>query len=500
MITVSTTTSEMSTAEPEGGSQQRTCGTRFQRCVMRVLSHPWCIRVSRPLALWVLGLMLWGLAAAKLGPMAGPDGQLFRIGLLGVVAHLVGFAVGLTGLPPLLGMMVAGVILRNVDVVVVTGPYLDVASAIREMALVVILIRAGLELDPIALKRLGGMVLRIAICPAVVEAVCVAAITNILLDLPWIWGSLLGAVLAAVSPEVVIPLLFTLQTKGNYGKSKGIPTIVIAAASFDDVVAISAFGVLLSIATSTGDITSKIIQCPVGLVIGICCGLGLGLFLRYIPRQDDNLVTTLRTLLLAAAGLFLVFGSAAVGYEGAGPLACIMASFFASNGWAPKEKHTVEKNFALLYTIFQPLQFGLIGIEINVNVLEGRTVGLGIASLLASLAARIAASIAVAAGGNLNLKEKLFISFAWFPKATVQAALGPVALDIVRKMQLQEFEKYANIVLIVAVLSILITAPVGAILISYLGPRLLEKEKDESCTAPGDQQLNNLSGEGILPI
>ncbi|XP_069702876.1 sodium/hydrogen exchanger 9B2-like isoform X3 [Periplaneta americana] len=466
MITVSTTTSEMSTAEPEGGSQQRTCGTRFQRCVMRVLSHPWCIRVSRPLALWVLGLMLWGLAAAKLGPMAGPDGQLFRIGLLGVVAHLVGFAVGLTGLPPLLGMMVAGVILRNVDVVVVTGPYLDVASAIREMALVVILIRAGLELDPIALKRLGGMVLRIAICPAVVEAVCVAAITNILLDLPWIWGSLLGAVLAAVSPEVVIPLLFTLQTKGNYGKSKGIPTIVIAAASFDDVVAISAFGVLLSIATSTGDITSKIIQCPVGLVIGICCGLGLGLFLRYIPRQDDNLVTTLRTLLLAAAGLFLVFGSAAVGYEGAGPLACIMASFFASNGWAPKEKHTVEKNFALLYTIFQPLQFGLIGIEINVNVLEGRTVGLGIASLLASLA----------------------------------AALGPVALDIVRKMQLQEFEKYANIVLIVAVLSILITAPVGAILISYLGPRLLEKEKDESCTAPGDQQLNNLSGEGILPI
>lgn len=456
----------------EGNVQSVAASEKRSRCCY--LYWP---QVSRILAVAVLGLMLWGGAVSKLGSMASPQGQLFQIGALAITAYLAGWLISFLQLPSLLGMMLAGIALRNVGFVVLTGGYLHVAATLRQMALVVILLRAGLELDPSALKRLGTMVLRLAIGPAVVEAVAVAVFAYFLLDLPWIWGFLLGAVLAAVSPEVVIPLLCNLQTKGSYGKAKGIPTIVIAAASFDDIVAISAFGVLLNIATSTGDLKTTIIRCPVGLAIGSLCGLAIGLFLRYVPYQDDTRVTMLRTLLLAAGGMFLMFGSATIGYEGAGPLACIITSFVASNGWRLTGKQAAERNFELLYTIIQPIQFGLIGIEINLFVLEGRMVGLGVVSLLASLAVRIAASIVVAAGGNLNWKEKFFVSFAWFPKATVQAAIGPVALDEVRKMQLEEYEAYATTVLIIAVLSILITAPVGAILITVLGTRLLEKEE-----------------------
>ncbi|PSN35039.1 Sodium/hydrogen exchanger 9B2 [Blattella germanica] len=414
-----------------------------------------------------------------------------------------------------------GVLLRNVGFMKLSGDYLEVAADLRKFALVIILIRAGLGLDPVALKRLSGMVMRLAIIPSIVEVSATAVMAYFFLDLPWIWGFLLGAVMAAVSPAVVVPCLFSLQDRG-YGRSKGIPTLVIAAASFDDIISISLFGVILTIIYSSDSLTMTILKGPIGLVGGMVFGICWGTLLWYIPERHDRFVVILRSILLGGGGVLVLFGTEAIGYDGAGPLGCVVAAFVASHGWR-KQGYTDDNNpvgacFSVFWTIFQPILFGLIGTEIDLYFLDLRTVGLGAGCLAVSLASRIIISVFVASGGNLTWKEKIFVAWAWFPKATVQiinldlhyiflstnmilmimllnlilqAAIGPVALDIARQIRSEEAETYATKVLIVAVLAILVTAPTGAILISILGPRLLQRE---SIFSMGSHILSNLRG------
>ncbi|XP_069677271.1 sodium/hydrogen exchanger 9B2-like [Periplaneta americana] len=462
-------------SNPSSGGICSKLQERWRNVCQRVTRHSIWQPVARNLSLAALAMLLWGNAFTVARDEAGPGGQLFPIGALGVAAYLIGGVVQLAGLPSLLGMLLTGVALRNVGFVVLHGQYLVLAACLRKVALAIILIRAGLGLDPAALKRLSGMVLRLAIVPSLMEASCIAVMTHFLLDLPWDWGFLLGAVMAAVSPAVVVPCLFSLQARG-YGRSKGIPTLVIAAASFDDIISISAFGIMLSVIYSTGSMTMTILKGPLGLLGGLLLGVLWGLLLHHLPAKSDRYVVVLRTLLLGFGGMLLLFGSEMIGYDGAGPLGCIVASFAAARGWRDQEKSSVAENFAVLWSIFQPILFGLIGTEIDLYFLDLQVVGLALACLVVALVGRLIVSVAAAAGGNLTLKEKVFVAWAWFPKATVQAAIAPVALDIARQVGSHEDEVYASKVLIVAVLAILVTAPLGAILITLLGPRLLERE------------------------
>ncbi|KAJ9595671.1 hypothetical protein L9F63_013137 [Diploptera punctata] len=427
--------------------------------------------ITRYIALVLLGILVWGNMYTMMGTAAGPEGQLFKIGVLAVAAYLCGCIVNFFTLPSLLGMLLMGVLLRNIGFIELTGHYLDVAADLRKVALVIILIRAGLGLDPEALKRLTGMIVRLSVIPSVAETFVVAVTSHFLLELPWLWSILLGSVMAAVSPAVVVPCLFSLQDRG-YGRSKGIPTLVIAAASFDDIISVSVFGVMLSILSPifhNRNLTMTILRGPIGVLIGMIFGTCLGMLLWFVPERNDRFVVTLRTILLGGGGVLALFASEAFGYDGAGPLSCV---------------NPVVDNFAAFWTIFQPILFGLIGTEINLYFLDIQTVQLGGACLVISLLSRVLVSVCVAAGGNLNWKEKIFVAWAWFPKATVQAAIGPVALDIAREMESEEDEVYARKVLIVAVLAILITAPIGAILINILGPRLLQQESSFSLEMP----------------
>nr|CAD7429438.1 unnamed protein product [Timema monikensis] len=186
-----------------------------------------------------------------------------------------------------------------------------------------------------------------------------------------------------------------------------------------------------------------------------------------------------RTILIGGGGLMAVLGSEAISFDGAGPLGCIVAAFVASCGWRnqgwSEEHNPVAENFALIWTFFQPILFSLIGTEINIFVLEVHTVGLGLVCLMLALLVKMLLSIMAAMGGGFSWKEKLFVSMAWFPKATVQAALGPIALDLARNLDAKDNIVLADKVLIVAVLAIMITAPLGAIVITLFGPRLLNK-------------------------
>ncbi|KAL5018377.1 hypothetical protein ScPMuIL_004099 [Solemya velum] len=424
---------------------------------------------------------IWATLISLIGNEALPGGNIFSLLILFFTCVVGGYIVSIVRLPPLLGMLIIGAVLMNVPVIKVIGVGInkDWSGALRQVALTVILLRAGLGLDPKALRKLSCVVFRLAFSPCLMECVAEAVAAHYLLGFPWLWGIMLGFVLAAVSPAVVVPSLLGLSEHG-YGLDKGIPTLVIAAASVDDVLAITGFGVVLGITFSTGDLALNIVKGPLEALLGVVFGIVAGVFVWFFPGKDSEHVVLFRSLLLLGGGLMATFGSSAVNLSGAGPLGCLSMAFVAAFRWRKqKGSHGVkpmEEIIAVLWMFFQPLLFGLIGAEVNISAVQADVVGLGIATLGIGLAVRVVVSFLAVFGSGLNFKEMLFIPFAWLPKATVQAAIGALALDKARKVNNEEWEILGKKLLTIAVLSILITAPLGAVAISLLGPRLLKRD------------------------
>ncbi|XP_071953429.1 sodium/hydrogen exchanger 9B2-like [Antedon mediterranea] len=447
--------------------------TIMQRLKYAMMCPPHGTFSNLLLCVLLLGVS-WGMLWAITGEEALPGGNLFGLFLLVVLCQLGGVLIQLIKLPELLGMLIVGFLLGNVPAInFAEDIYPEWSSSLRSMALVVILIRAGLGLDADALRRLSCVCVRLCCMPCVAEAVTVGITANLLLGFPWVWGFMLGFVLGAVTPAVIVPTLLSLQDRG-YGVTKGIPTLVIAAASCDDVLAISVFGVLLGSAFSTGNLLYSIFRGPLELIIGVSVGVLSGVILWYIPNQNQVKVSFMRFLLLFCTGLFYIFGSNVAELSGAGALGCLTMAFVAGYGWKPN-KEPIEKLMEFMWIIFQPLLFGLIGAEVKLSYLEPSSIGLGLAVVFTGLTARILVSILAVSGAGLTIKEKVFVAIAWLPKATVQAAIGSVALDTARERGAEEhLEDLGRQILTIAVLVILLTAPIGAILIMLTGPKLLQ--------------------------
>ncbi|XP_051785602.1 sodium/hydrogen exchanger 9B2-like isoform X1 [Erpetoichthys calabaricus] len=430
----------------------------------------------------MVAALLFGLVWSVTGDECLPGGNLFGILLLLFCAVVAGKLFGLIKiptlppLPPLLGMLLAGFVLHNVPVVnTAVNISQKWSSSLRSIALAVILTRAGLGLDAKALRKLKAVCVRLAIGPCLTEACSVAVLSHFLLQIPWIWGFILGFVLGAVSPAVVVPSMLILQ-KDGYGVEQGVPTLLMAAGSFDDILAITGFNTCLGIAFSTGSSLYNIFRGSMEVVGGIIAGVAMGFFLRFFPSKDQKSLVVKRSTLLLGLAVFAVFGSGRAGFPGSGGLCTLVMSFLAGVGWADS-KGVVEDIVGVAWNIFQPLLFGLIGAEISITSLNPNTVGLGVATLVAALAVRILCTFLMVSFAGFSLKEKIFVSLAWVPKATVQAAIGPVALDTAREKHDVQLEAYGMDILTVAFLSILITAPIGALAIGLAGPRLLQKPK-----------------------
>ena len=416
-------------------------------------------------------------------------------------------------LPSLLGMLLAGLALRNIPGV---GPAIGekvdgkTSAALRTAALVLILCRAGLGLDMAALRRLRAVVLRLAVLPCLCEAATVAALAHALLDFPAPWAALLGFTVAAVSPAVVVPSLLSLQERG-FGVATGIPTLVVAAAALDDVFSIAGFGICLGFALPAaaeggllaGAITGSLadaLRAPVELVLGLAAGGTSALLLNFVfpmteagtsdgnkPAEADEPLARTKLLLLLAT--VLAFGLKTLGLSGASALATLTFAAGVAQLWsgggasgADVGKATVGavgKTMGALWSgTAQPLLFGLLGGAVDLSTLTGRIVGRGAAILCVSGAVRMSVTALAVSGRGLRKQELLFCSLAWLPKATVQAAVGAVALDNARTAL--EVER-GETVLAIAVLSIIATAPLGAVLIAIYGPKLLLKDGTANC-------------------
>ncbi|XP_064601506.1 sodium/hydrogen exchanger 9B2-like [Liolophura sinensis] len=426
-------------------------------------------------------LIFWAVLIAVTRDEAVPGGNIFALIMLFLCCVVCGHLVAIIRLPPLLGMLIAGCLLRNVPKVNI-GKDIDNtwSTVLRSVALTVILLRAGLGLDPKALKKLSFVVIRLAFLPCLAECLTAAIASHLLLDFPWEWGFMLGFVLAAVSPAVVVPSLLSLQERG-YGMDKGIPTLVIAAASVDDVLAITGFGVVLAIAFSTGDLVLTIFKGPLEALLGVVYGIVLGVIAWYIPHKEQKDFHLFRFIVLLLGGLLATFGSQIVDLPGAGPLGCLTLAFVAAYRWRQEDVSggmaQVSDFMSLMWMLFQPLLFGLIGTEVDISTVQGSTIGLGVAVLTIGLFVRVIVSFLAVFKAGLTVREMLFIPLAWLPKATVQAAIGSLALDTARRERANDSHilHLGTQVLTIAVLVILITAPVGAALIALTGPRLLTR-------------------------
>lgn len=431
----------------------------------------------------IILLLVWGLLYCILTTDALPGGSAFNICLLILVAQIFGKAVEYLRLPSLLGMLIAGIFMKNVGLFSVTpGVYEEIVILLREIALTTILIKAGMGLDAAALLKLSFVVIRLALLPCLAETAGASIAAHFILDFPWLWGLLLGFILSAVSPAVVVPTLLELKENG-YGNDKSISTLVIAASSVDDIAAISLFGVILGCIFSEGDLTSKIVQGPLEVLIGLAWGLIWGLILACFPNRLDKNVITKRCLMLGSVCSLAVLGSQVIDLAGAGPLGCITTAFIAGvcwklQGWTHQYNPVADK-FASVWNVIQITLFGLIGAEIDLLEMDVKVVMAGAVVLLCGLTFRITACAIALIGAKLNMKEVLFVNLAWLPKATVQAALAPVALNLVNKLNMEDTPEhtYATSILTIAVLSILITAPLGSIGITWGGTRLLHKSE-----------------------
>lgn len=372
--------------------------------------------------------------------------------------------------PGLVGMLLLGVLIGPFMLNALAPDFLSASADLRLMALIVILLRAGFELSREALSKVGKQTLLLSFVPGVLEGSTIAWLGPRFLPLTHMESALLGFILAAVSPAVVVPLMIRFIEE-HRGTKKGIPTMVLAASSMDDVFAITIFSVLLGIYSGESvQIGSALAGIPVSIVLGIGVGalagwLLLKLFERFNPRA------TKRTLVVVGVSILLVRVQQLL--EGTVPFAALLAVM--ALGFVILEKrehmaHEISSKLGKIWIFASILLFVLVGAQVNLPV----AMDAGLAGLVLILCGLLARSTGVwfcLLGSPLNLKERVFAVISYWPKATVQAAIGAVPLAVM--VQLGRDPAAGNVILAVAVLSILFTAPLGAWLIAWAGPRLL---------------------------
>ncbi len=370
-------------------------------------------------------------------------------------------------------MLLAGIAVRNAPWGLVDDLPEGWSVTLRLTALAVILLRAGLGLDLRALVDLRVNLLRLAAFPNLSEALTVATAAYLLLDLPVTWAVLLGFVISAVSPAVVVPSVLDLQERG-YGTAKGIPSMILAAASFDDVISITGFGVALSLIFSRqgeASVAEAILRAPIELGLG----LGFGVFAGFACLTIARAPLWLRFGLLSALGLLAVFGGWALGLAGGASLATMTMGAVAGRVWSDASL-PVARAMGRVWAVAQPMLFGLIGAAVALSAIESDYIGLGLVIIALGLTVRLAVTYFSADTNRFTTNERLFLAVAWVPKATVQAAVGALALDLAREYNSgPQFESYGVQVVTIAVLAIIITAPVGAVAIASTGPRWLDR-------------------------
>ena len=395
--------------------------------------------------------------------------MLTSLALIFLVGLSLAAIFGKLKLPRLIGMLLTGILLGPFVLVFFDPQILGISAELRKMALVIILIKAGLSLNFSDLKKVGRPALLMAFLPATFEIVAFLLFAPMLLDVSHVEALLMGSVLAAVSPAVVVPRMVTLMDEGR-GTDKKIPQLILAGASLDDIFVIVLFTAFLGINMGDGVGAMTFLNIPISIVLGIALGAFVGFAVAYLfelfYRKGLTIRNTLKTILLLATSFLLL---AIEGWlEGVIAVSGLLAIMSMAMVYAMRTKAEVvnrlKDKYGKLWLAAEVLLFVLVGAAVDIRYTLSAGLG-AVAMIFIGLAFRSVGVFLCLLGTNLNKKERLYTVFAYLPKATVQAAIGAVPLSMGLSC--------GNIILSVAVLGILITAPLGAILMDSTKNTLL---------------------------
>ncbi|MBM7615761.1 cation:proton antiporter domain-containing protein [Alkaliphilus hydrothermalis] len=367
-------------------------------------------------------------------------------------------------LPGLLGMLMLGILMGPYGLNLINEELLTISADLRRIALIIILLRAGLGLNKGTLNKVGVPAIKMSFIPGLLEGFTIMVIARYLIRFSYIEAGILGFIIAAVSPAVIVPQMLDLINR-KIGEDKGIPTLILAGASVDDVIAITLFTTFLGLYGGNHiNLLRQLFNIPLSIVLGIVLGVLLGLLLVHLFRKYSMRDTNKALVILGTA---IVFNSLEAPLEGLVPIASllgVMTIGFVLMEKYPEVAPRVGSKFNKIWVFAQIMLFVLVGAEVNIYVaIDSGFVGIIIITI--GLVARSIGVLISLAGTNLNRKERLFCVISYIPKATVQAAIGAVPLA----MGVQSGE----VILAIAVLSILVTAPLGAIGIKATGERWL---------------------------
>ena len=409
-----------------------------------------------------------------------------------ILALIVDWAFRHLSIPGLVGMLLLGVAFGPYFLGIISPDLLAASGDLRLIALIVILLRAGFELSKDTLNRVGGRVLLLSVVPAVIEGAAVTVLGPPLLGLSYMESAVLGSVLAAVSPAVVVPLMIRFIDQG-LGAEKGIPTMVLAASAIDDVFVIVVYIVLVGMLTGQSvNVAWQLAGIPLSILLGIGVGLLVGMvlyrmFQRFNPRATKRVlvVLVLSVLLVRVEHLladWLPFAA----------LIAVMAIGFIILEKNEHMAHEISAKLGKIWVFAEIVLFTMVGAQVDVQV----AVEAGLAGALLILAGLVARSIGTwvcLMGSHFTTPERFFVVVAYLPKATVQAAIGGGALVALQAAGMPV--RGGEIILAVAVLSILLTAPLGAWAIALVGPRTLQMAPPEF----HDARDAALESEGTAP-
>ncbi|MDD3184199.1 MAG: cation:proton antiporter [Anaerostipes sp.] len=390
--------------------------------------------------------------------------MLISIALMMVFGMMLGWICKKIRFPSLFGMIVTGMILGPHILNFIDPSILNVSSELRRIALIIILIRAGLSLDVTDLKKVGRPAVLMCFVPACFEMAGMVLLAPLLLGISRLDAAILGAVVAAVSPAVIVPKMLKLMNE-EYGTKQAIPQLILAGASVDDVFVIVMFSTFTGLAQGNQISLRNFVNIPVSIIVGIFIGFCVGFMLaRYFEKV--HIRDTAKVIILLSISFFMVTFEDA--YGKIIPFASLIAVMCMGIS-LQRNREVVAVRLSLkfnkLWVMAEIMLFVLVGATVDLNNVKG--VGVSAVLLLFTvLIFRMAGVIVCLIGTKLNTKERVFCMLAYTPKATVQAAIGglPLAMGL----------SCGNIVLTVSVLAILITAPLGAFVIDLTYKKFLQ--------------------------
>lgn len=393
--------------------------------------------------------------------------MLLSIALILLVGMSMGWICRKIKLPSLLGMLITGIVLGPYVLNVLDIKLLGISADLRKIALIIILTRAGLGLDLTSLKKIGRPAVLMCFVPATFELAGMLLLAPRLMGMSLLEAAVMGAVLAAVSPAVVVPRMVKLMEEG-YGVKEGIPQLILAGVSVDDVYVIVLFSTFSGMMQGEGASVIRFVNIPVSIILGMIIGLTIGILLAFY-FQKVHIRDTAKVLIIL--GISFLLAAAEDSLTTPVTFSALIAIMFIGVG-LQRKREAVAKRLAVkygkLWVAAEVFLFVLVGATVNIGYL-GRVGVRALLMIAGALLFRMAGVWVCLLGTGLKTGEKAFTMLAYTPKATVQAAIGgiPLALGFA----------CGDTVLTVAVLAIVLTAPLGAFAIDLSYRKLLTKSK-----------------------